>query len=288
MYFFRNSESLVSSTPSHLNEPTPAPGRFDLPPDLLPSKFTPNSLMQPGTPDILTRGHHSKPMPLSKPMPVSNPPRKSSKLHADSDSDSGESSKQDFAYISNSAKRAFFTDSESSSKTPSPTNTRAASRYTRKTNRSPSEAKYVSSDKKDWSSRADNKDSVLSRRHHFEAQDVKDPIRTDVVRRGLSLSNLLNIPGASLVTRTISHVSLCSAESAKTSSSSAGERPRRTISQVTLTFRKLSPTDSSSSSSRDELEEAGRGENAAITKASPSKTNRRSKSLPKSAHNCKR
>ena len=96
-----------------------------------------------------------------------------------------------------------------------------------------------------WESPTEQSGSTSARAESSDA-DLSAPLSS--VKRGLSLSNLLQLPSSTLVTRTFSHVSLCSAESGT-------RRPQRTISQVTLTLKKLTPTDSSSSSSHDELED---------------------------------
>lgn len=84
------------------------------------------------------------------------------------------------------------------------------------------------------------------------------PHRMDVVRRGLSLTNIsvavaAGPPNSGSFTRTASHISLASASSSG-SSDVCGRRPVRTVSQVTLTMRKLSQV-SDSSSSKDEVSE---------------------------------
>ncbi|RXG69962.1 Inactive serine/threonine-protein kinase TEX14 [Armadillidium vulgare] len=71
----------------------------------------------------------------------------------------------------------------------------------------------------------------------------------EIVKRGLSLSNIcgsaLTCPSATVFTRTTSHISLSSSSSGDI----CGKRPpQRTISQVTLTMRKLSLSSSSASS----------------------------------------
>lgn len=283
---------MVTSTPIR---PTSSL-RSDLPPDLLPSKYNPNIFLPGITPDVLTRGKHTVQQQTSAIRlhhhGPNNETRKSSlnsfkiqnttsdKGNPTSDSDTEPN--QDFAFIRNNAKRAFFTDSESSggSKSPSPTNERTVVRRHRGSldNGKINSTKLI--DKEIITER------IISQKHTFEAQDTKGPIRTDVVRRGLSLSNLLNISGGSMVTRTFSHVSLCSAESSATSSCGEARRPQRTISQVTLTFKKLSTADSSSSSSRDELEQASKSNTEENSKCSS--RYRRSKSLPKSPPNVKR
>ena len=72
----------------------------------------------------------------------------------------------------------------------------------------------------------------------------------DVVKRGLSMTNLAetlseNSP-SSLFTRTTSHISLC--PSAKDSSANESRPPSRTVSQITLTLKKLSLSGSNSAS----------------------------------------
>ncbi|KAF2358352.1 Serine-threonine/tyrosine-protein kinase catalytic domain [Trinorchestia longiramus] len=248
----------------------------DLPPDLLPSKFRPVPHMQPGTPDILSRELGSLLRPFSD-WPAKSPvPEKENE-------DASNDNAPEFAYIVNKAKRAFFSESEESSKAPSPVNDKSQRTCEHKPSIDGPKASssQISVEREIASGRL----SVGKESSNFEAQDVKGSIRTDVVRRGLSLSNLLNIGGASMVTRTFSHVSLCSAESAGSSSGTEARKPQRTISQVTLTFKKLSTADSSSSSSRDELEEANKGDPS--SGAESAQRYRRSKSLPKSPHNSK-
>ncbi|KAA0202442.1 hypothetical protein HAZT_HAZT001399 [Hyalella azteca] len=270
----KSSSVLMTSTPAR----SMAGRAGDLPPDLLPSKFRPAPHMPPGTPDILSRELGSLLRPFSQPAersaasPVSTG---SDKENFDADG----ANVQEFAYISNRAKRAFFSESESSSKAPSPVDDKPP----RVNHHWHSVDGSKTSSPKTFVEKEVVKERVIYNKSNnkFEAQDVKRSIRTDVVRKGLSLSNLLNIGGGSMVTRTISHISLCSAEGA---ASPGGEvrRPQRTISQVTLTFKKLSTTDSSSSSSRDELEEAVKGDNRRDTQHY-----RRSTSLTKNQQQAK-
>lgn len=288
---------MVTSTPI---KPSPSQ-RSDLPPDLLPSKYVPNKFSSCITPDVISRGKQHDTLQQSAPaVRLRHQTHKTSitrnesnssvnsnnnceRIDATSDSDTDPN--QEFAFISNTAKRAFFSESEGSSKSPSPTNERVLTRKHRSSidNGKPNKSIIFPYDKEVVRER------VVSHKHTFDAQDTKGSIRSNVVRRGLSLSNLLHIGGGSMVTRTFSHVSLCSAaESSATSSSSSveGRRPQRTISQVTLTFKKLSTADSSSSSSRDELEQASKTN--IEEKSKNSSRYRRSKSLPKSPQHSKR
>lgn len=250
------NSSFITSTPSR--PPTTSVLRVDLQPDLLPNKVNVKALTNGQTPDILSRGpvEYSRGICRSREGLVTD--RGSGSLasgispitHAtDSDEHSHISSPSDeeqatnYGYISNAAKRAFLMDSDVG---------------------------------EDMILMAPERPLSASRLERHELQmRASGSLRTsEVVRRGLSMTNI-NSPSFTTntsVTRTTSHISLTSASSSSTSSDIIGRKPVRTVSQITLTLRKLSQV-SDSSSSKDDLNEP--------PPEQQSRT-RRSRSVPKS------
>lgn len=244
----RINPSFLTSTPAR--PPTTCVLRADLQPDLLPNKVSLKALKNGHTPDILARG----PMEVGRGMrggggggaPAFQPP--TSPLSpacptTDSSDHSRTSSPTDpgregrgFGFISNAAKRAFLQEAEGRAGGPEEAGERPA-----------------------FGSRRGSSSDIMQ--------------RTEVVRRGISLTNISIASAASQalgMPRTASHVSLASASSSG-SSDMCGRRPVRTVSQVTLTMRKLSHV-SDSSSSKDEVCDAPQQDNV---------RGRRARSLPK-------
>lgn len=225
--------SFLTSTPAR--PPTTCVLRADLQPDLLPNKVTLKALTNGHTPDILARGP-SEPgrglrggaggavptfHPPTSPITPSCPTTDSDHSRTSSPTDPGRSG-SGYSFISNAAKRAFLMEAEG-----------GAGGAGMESGERPASASRRSS-----------------------SSDM--PHRMDVVRRGLSLTNIsvavaAGPPNSGSFTRTASHISLASASSSG-SSDVCGRRPVRTVSQVTLTMRKLSQV-SDSSSSKDEVSE---------------------------------
>ncbi|KAK8742543.1 hypothetical protein OTU49_001943 [Cherax quadricarinatus] len=245
--------SFLTSTPSR--PPTTSVLRVDLQPDLLPNKVNIKSLTNGQTPDILSRGHMecskggcrnregqamnknpklSVQAPLSPIIPVTDSD------HSRTSSPTGEQA-VGYGYISNAAKRAFLMESDGGD---------------------------------DGTSSVPERPSSASRLYRDVPSQATDVLRrTEVVRRGLSMTNINspNFSTSTCVTRTTSHVSLTSASSSA-SSDTSGRRPVRTVSQITLTLRKLSHV-SDSSSSKDDMNEPQQEQHTFSA---------RSRSLPKS------
>lgn len=249
------NSSFITSTPSR--PPTTSILRVDLQPDLLPNKVSVKALTNNQTPDILSRGpveYHR-----SRSRDSLGTERGAGALHAglhpmvpvtDSDNDqshisspSDEEHASNFGYISNAAKRAFLMDSDTGEEiTTAPERPSSASRI---------------------------------ERHQLQSKASESLRTSEVVRKGLSMTNI-NCPSfttsTTSVTRTTSHISLTSASSSSTNSDIIGRRPVRTVSQITLTLRKLSQV-SDSSSSKDDLDDP---------QIEQQSRTRRSRSVPKS------
>lgn len=221
--------------------------RADLQPDLLPNKVTLKALKNGHTPDILARGPMEAGRGVRGAAPAFQPP--ASPLTpmcptTDSSDHSRTSSPTDpgrepggYSFISNAAKRAFLMEAEGST---------------------------------GGCEEPGERPGIAGRRG--SSSDILQ--RTEIVRRGISLTNISVAAAASPntigVPRTASHISLASASSSA-SSDMSGRRPVRTVSQVTLTMRKLSQV-SDSSSSKDEVCDAAPQDNM---------RGRRARSLPK-------
>lgn len=205
--------------------------RADLQPDLLPNKVTLKALKNGHTPDILARGpmeggrgvrgcsgggapaFQPPTSPLSPACPTTD---SSDHSRTSSPTDPG-CEARGYGFISNAAKRAFLMEAEGGA---------------------------------GGAEEAGEHRATATRRG--SSSDILQ--RTEVVRRGISLTNISVASAASQslgMPRTASHVSLASASSSG-SSDVCGRRPVRTVSQVTLTMRKLSQV-SDSSSSKDEV-----------------------------------
>ncbi|XP_071534113.1 uncharacterized protein [Panulirus ornatus] len=252
--------SFLTSTPSR--PPTTSVLRADLQPDLLPNKVNIKSLTNGQTPDILSRGQHvdcsrggcrgqqedervdgstlatsAIQPPLSPITPVTDSDNSRTSSPTDEEQSGG------YGYISNAAKRAFLMESDGG---------------------------------EEITSGVPERPSSASRLEHNEIQNkVSSALRrTEVVRRGLSMTNISSpsFTTSTCVTRTTSHVSLASASSSA-SSDISGRRPVRTVSQITLTLRKLSQV-SDSSSSKDDMNDSHQEQQQARS--------RRSRSVPKS------
>lgn len=252
----KNNCSFITSTPSR--PPTSSVLRVDLQPDLLPNKVNVKALTSSQTPDILSRGPleynrgncrsregHVSDRNLGALHPGVSPiaPATDSDEHSHISSPSDEEQVSHYGYISNVAKRAFLMDSDAG---------------------------------EEMISTAPERPSSASKLERNELKTrASDSLRTsEVVRRGLSMTNI-NCPTFTTntsVTRTTSHISLTSASSSSTSSDIIGRRPVRTVSQITLTLRKLSQV-SDSSSSKDDLNEP---------QSEQQTRTRRSRSVPKS------
>lgn len=241
--------SFLTSTPAR--PPTTCVMRADIQPDLLPNKVTLKALKNGHTPDILARG----PMEVGRGVrggggggvPAFQPPTSplspacpttdsSDHSRTSSPTDPGREARG-YGFISNAAKRAFLQEAEGGA---------------------------------GGAEEGGERPAFASRRG--SSSDIM--LRTEVVRRGISLTNISIASAASHslgMPRTTSHVSLASASSSG-SSDMCGRRPVRTVSQVTLTMRKLSQV-SDSSSSKDEVCDAPPQDNA---------RGKRARSLPKS------
>lgn len=254
--------SFLTSTPSR--PPTTSVLRADLQPDLLPNKVNIKALTNGQTPDILSRGHldcskggcrnrdeyggerHAASFhPAMSPI---TPVTDSDQDHSRTSSPSDEDQASGYSYISNAAKRAFLMENDAG---------------------------------EDGAFLAPERPASASKLEHNQLQTQASHAlrRKEVVRRGLSMTNINSAPFSTntSVTRTTSHISLSSASSSG-SSDICGRRPVRTVSQITLTLRKLSQV-SDSSSSKDDMNDPHLEQQ---TRA------RRSRSVPKSpAHSAR-
>ncbi|KAK7084058.1 hypothetical protein SK128_012904 [Halocaridina rubra] len=253
----KNNSSFITSTPSR--PPTTSVLRMDLQPDLLPNKVNVKALSGSQTPDILSRG----PVELNRGMCKNKEgyvydrgvgslqggmspifPATDSDAHSHISSPSDEEPILTFGYISNAAKRAFLMDSDVGEDVISTTPERPMS-------------------------------AARLERQELQTR-ASDSLRTsEIVKRGISMTNINSSPCFTTntsVTRTTSHISLTSASSSSTSSDIIGKKPVRTVSQITLTLRKLSQV-SDSSSSKDDLDEPQQEQQPRT---------RRSRSVPKS------
>ncbi|XP_076045534.1 uncharacterized protein LOC143027818 isoform X2 [Oratosquilla oratoria] len=279
-----------------------------LQPDLLPSKLTPQALTSRQGPDVLPRSSNagesggggaplavrvgrdkrngrSGPVtaipisPIVASAVVSNALQGTSAPPSKKNSEGSLANGQDavvdgkgYCYISSPAKRAFFSDSSSEGhESPDRPSSSAAIL---------SDMPSVSNtqERPSSASKASSSGARSSRKFGDDATQngISDNgMKNSVVRRGLSMTNIFapHLSNASsFFTRTTSHISL----SSNSSSGSEGRKPKRTISQITLTMRKLSLT-SDSSSSRDDLTDV------ASTKGGPQEDkNSRTRSSPKS------
>ena len=233
----RINPSFLTSTPAR--PPTTCVMRADIQPDLLPNKVTLKALTNGHTPDILARGPCEPGrgtrggggcaaptfQPPTSPLTPGFPTTDSDHSRTSSPTDPGRNGRG-YSFISNAAKRAFLMEAEGGG----------------------------------GGGGAGGVDECVERPASACRRGSSDmPYRRDIVRRGISLTNIsMAVAAASPhsmgVTRTASHISLASASSSG-SSDVCGRRPVRTVSQVTLTMRKLSQV-SDSSSSKDEVCEA--------------------------------
>lgn len=262
--FYRINPSFLTSTPSR--PPTTSVLRADLQPDLLPNKVNIKALTNGQTPDILSRGHldcskggcrnrdeyggerHSSAASFHPAMSPITPVTDSDPDHSRTSSPSDEDQASGYSYISNAAKRAFLMENDGG---------------------------------EDGAFLAPERPASASKLEHNQLQTQASHAlrRKEVVRRGLSMTNINSAPFSTntSVTRTTSHISLSSASSSG-SSDICGRRPVRTVSQITLTLRKLSQV-SDSSSSKDDMNDPHLEQQ---TRA------RRSRSVPKSpAHSAR-
>ena len=276
--FSRVQPTIITSTPI---QNTPHNLKTDRQPDLLPNKMMPRHFMKGATPDILNRGpveHNmsvirSDETDFSSVRKVDEPYQKNS-CNSNKSNRYRKEGRSAFSPFS-SDKEEFFSASRKlplslpQNGSPSPIHSDEDANYSYISDRAKRE--FFTRDDDGTRSGGDSPiGRPLSGSHASRMEKA--------VKRGLSLTNicapaLMNSPA--VFTRTTSHVSLCSSGSSSSSFQEFGKRPHRTISQITLTLRKLSSV-SDSSSSKENLSDP--------PKPSPQQHSRtkRSKSVPKS------